>query len=799
MKKFLYYLSIVSLLFVGCKRELVETPTEPELTFSSVNVDLGSETEVEDPETRSLLTVSTAEHFYKAALFCFDHSTGNIILENGVPCVKTTTSTNFTWALPIGTAFDIYTVVNYGDMDLSSYMGNANLTETALANGLIFTCTKSSFLNLDESGKGIPMAGILSNKTLTSGSDPLTIKVKKLFARYDFWFDLSNYTNQGASFQCLGVSGIKSNTEVPFFQEGFQQTNASKLIELDSATESDLLTISNGGSSNYITIYLPENCQGTKSQTKSWQEWGTLGLSGSNDLALCTYVDFANLVQHGYNIDSEHLCRIYIGTNIGASQNNFDVVRNRKQAVGIVLADPEKASSDILLDVESAVFIPSSGTVEISCYTLGYTSASQINNLSETVNGLSFSVQNFVTDNTKPGYDHKASIRLTGSNLPMGKAFVLKVGNNSLKSSDSKNAVVLTSGMTFDGENRWYMPNVQSTDYMELVSTSSYTLTPSNFSSMEVCLVGNYYPNYVGYYGTGSGYVPCTTEFVSDSAGKYFIKVKARYSDIHSYYTGASNGYYVCRGTFNRIKARIRNSSNNWVYFDLGDATIHLGLAVVSRPVYTSTRTHINGWDDDIFFVPCVYSDKFTDNAHWSFNDNDLDPDQGYFYMPVGVTNIQEYHTTPNQVFLTQKFASSNIGAGWVNLQNAPYKNYLVSAYYCNGVSGTNAASGACHGPSLTFCSWGSIIGGDANDIRDSDWYSDLEDLCDRPSGTWRGNLSYKIGWRLYNRTNSTAVANGGYFDYDTPIHEGLTQQCWLRFHDSAVDLCAIDMDDLLQ
>ena len=811
MKKFLYLLSLVSLLFIGCKRELVETPTdEGEVVFSSVNVNFTNEVEGDDPDTRSLLNIAGAEQFNKATLFAFwsqtenGHTAGNIVLNGGVPCVKdVNSSSSFSWDLPLSTSgsdentFDIYAVVNYGDLDLSSYKSNTSLTKTVLVNNLVFTCTSSSFLNLDDNGKGLPMAGILENKTIYSGSDPLTIKVKKLFARYDFYAKIDGWPS-GTSFQCVAINAVCSNTEVPFFQEGFCQTNSSKLTRMDAATENDLSTMNLGGSSNVITIYFPENCQGNKSQARPWNDWGAIGMSGSGeDLSLCSYVEFAIIRNHSYNNISAEPYRLYIGTDIGSSQRNFDVVRNRKQTVGITfLTDPP---AKIRMDVENAVVVPSTGTVTVDYYTKGVSSRSEIENMSENVSGVSVSINNTWTSGSftldGESFDHKGSITVTTNNAVMSKAFLLKIGNLSKQYSDTKNAVVLTSGLTFDGENRWYMPNVQSTDYMELVSTSSYTLTPSNFSSMEVCLVGHYYPNYAGYYGTGSGFVPCTTEFVSDGAGKYFIKVKARSADILSNYSGAGNGYYVCRGPYNRIKARIRNSSNNWVYFDLGDATIHLCLAVVSHLAYGYTRSNINGWDDDYFCIPTLYNDKFTDSASWSFDDNDIDTEQGDFYLPVAVTNIKEYvpEIGNNRTYITQ--TTGNLGL--TNISYAPYYNYIVTNYVTSN-SGTNETGGKFF-PGIVYNSYAAFdLGGYPEDIRQSDWYEGLEDVADNPqTRTWRGNLFYKIGWNVYNRLNNSVVPNGGYFDMDTYTRSGRTHQCYLRFYDSATELDD-DLDTLV-
>ena len=457
MKKSFLFLSYAILLLLGCRKELTESPAQPEGAFVSVGVSLSGE-DAEDGRTRSLLSVDGAERIYKAALFAFDHATGTVIQDGGHPCVRFADETSFSWALPAGRPLDIYAVVNYGTLDLTPYASDPALTEAALIDGLVFSCPSGTdYSRLDESGYGIPMAGVVEGRVLSAGETVLTVPVRKLFARYDLYLDKDFYAGSGLTVKAACIRSVLSNTEVPFFREGFAQTDPSKLREMDYATESDLLRFAGGGPENWVTIYLPENCQGDKTPAANWYSVETVP---GNDLSLCSRLRICIEAADAFNNLRLMDYRVYPGMDLGGCQANFDVRRNRKQTVGLRLG----AGPVFVLDIEGAVNLPSSGTLTIPFASWGISSADQIADRSEAApSGFSLTGKTLSEGEYSIGgvtYPQHGTLTLRTSGVPFGTAFVFCAGTETVQ--DSKNAVILPSGLSFEGENRCYMPGYDS-------------------------------------------------------------------------------------------------------------------------------------------------------------------------------------------------------------------------------------------------------------------------------------------------------------------------------------------------
>ncbi|MBR1575703.1 MAG: DUF4906 domain-containing protein [Bacteroidales bacterium] len=796
MKKNLCFLSVAVLLMAGCIHEPGgEIPTA-EKVFAEIHMTLGSEED--DAGTRSQLSVTGAERFCRAMLFAFDHDSGKILLEDGIPCVKYIESTDFSWMLPLNTPLDILTLVNYGNMDLDRYIRDAGLTRPALAEALVFRCTPSSFLELDDSGYGLPMAGILDGITLFSSSDPVTIKVKKLFARYDFFFDLTGLPD-GSQFTCAEIRAVRSNTEVPFFQEGFRQTDLSRLVALDSATPADCFRASAGGATNTVTLYLPENCQGNLSPARSWNEWSLSGASGSDELALCTYVDFDVEMKENQQQASTRSYRLYLGTDIGPSQSNFDVVRNRKQTVGLRLATAQ-APVSIALDAGSAVYLPTTGELAIRYGTNGFSSADEVLDYSTgKPTGVSLVAKTLSDDPiTIDGvtYARSGTLRFTTNDAPMGSAFILKIGNTDLRATDSRNAVILPGSIAFEGENRVYMPDYDPEGELALISSSAYPLKPEDFSDISLTFSkwGSHYDPQAGLrqYEGSLTFVPCQS-----GQGLYYLKVSIPYSALEE---GLE---YDLRGQ-GRILARARNAQDESVYFTLGEAMVHLDIALCSflvgsggfsKTSNVSSRSFPPYSVPLCFLCPGVYCPE-TAAGHFSFVDYaDEDPDDsGRFFLPFRVNmDPNTIHQSGIYYTINERGTSSAVGLH-VPAVNDGYKRGTSMSVYVYEMMDP--------------------------DLLETDWYaSDIDDWS--PESAWYDGdneypediFPYKGMWSIYwsgpslacSYTGSSGTAQDDHFYQDVDVislgsGSGVSWSYYLRVYDwteDELDAISGDLTDI--
>ena len=657
MKKNIVLLSWAALLLAGCVREAPMPPLAEETPFVTVGLSLAAD----DAETRSQLSVSGAERFYKAALFAFDHATGAVILSGGQPCVKFSDETDFAWSLPAGRPLDIYAAVNYGSLDLSSYASDPSLTREDLTGGLVFSCPSDmDFARLDESGYGIPMAGVLQGRVFSADDDVLTVPVRKLFARYEIYLDKNFFAGTDLIVTAAYLRSGRSNTEVPFFQEGFSQTNPDKLREMDFATESDLLRLAVGGPANAVTIYLPENCQGDKTPAANW--YSVEGVPGNN-LSLCSCLRIRVEAGDAFNNRRIMDYSVYPGTDLGGAQGNFDVPRNRKQTLGLRLG----AGPAFVLDIEGAVYLPTSGTLTIPFAARGISSADEIADRSAlappgfTLTGKTLTAGEYSIGGAT--YPQHGTLTLRTAGVPFGTAFIVCAGTPAVQ--DSKIAVILPSGLSFEGENRSYLPDNEPDGCIEILSTASYALDPSLFSGLEVAFSrhGQYYSPDYGYrqYEGFASFVPSASE-----PGKYRIKVSIPYTGL------ISGGEYDLRGP-GRILARARNSQDEYVYFTMGDATVHLCLAVCSYLVGSggfSKTTNIRGSDFPpysvylSFLCPGVYCPESA-VGHFSFTDyDDEDPDDnGHFHLPFRVSmDPNTIHQGGSYYTINERGTSSVVG-----------------------------------------------------------------------------------------------------------------------------------------
>ena len=443
MKKVLLYLSVVffATLAAGCVKEK-NGPGEEPLVFAEVPVDIGEE-EMSSPDTKSVVSIE-AERLQKAALFAFRASDGKIICNGGVPVVKVTESKSFSWSLPLNVSMDIYVIANYGDLDLDDYLSSTTLTESDLE-ALTFTCSNSAELKaLENDGYGLPMAGIKSDLVLTKDNTSLSVKVKKLFARYDFYFDASEFVEQGYSVHALYISACKSNTVVPYFLPDYKQTDVAKLNLVDLGTADDITELDYASKSHAITLYFLENCQGDKPGLEYWYQVAGSGLEGLN---LCSYIDLGIKATDANGNDANFFYWIYLGDDC---TTNFDVRRNEYRTIKLRLRTP-----DVVPPTQGLLIINPQSTTEATlpagCRLYFETTLSEAeirtaatNSIVTAISGFNNSNEKKVTSYPHSGYvdvnapgSHDQSQALSGK-VTVGKAVVVNSQIQSWSISDQR-------------------------------------------------------------------------------------------------------------------------------------------------------------------------------------------------------------------------------------------------------------------------------------------------------------------------------------------------------------------------
>ena len=316
----------------SCRQAGPELPETP-LRMREVTVTLGQAGETE--ETRSIVDIGV-EDFQKAALFAFDPQTGLLLTGPDGTVSAFPTRKTFNWPLPVNTDMDIYAIVNYGDLDMASF-ARTGLHRSELE-ALRFTSRGPSALKqLETAGQGMPMAGIRRGVRLTAAGASLDIAVKKLYAKYNLYFDLSRVVAEGWHVQAMHMIVENANTEVPYFIEGFRQDDPGKLMEYDRATERDLDELQQGGNGHAVTLYMLENCQGTKSGAESWKT--VCKDLGFEALRNCTYIDLSVKIQRAGGEYQNLGYAIYLGKT--DMRSDFDIQRNLFKTVRIVLPGPD--------------------------------------------------------------------------------------------------------------------------------------------------------------------------------------------------------------------------------------------------------------------------------------------------------------------------------------------------------------------------------------------------------------------------------------------------------------------------
>ena len=441
MKRLILFLifTIAALFAVSCQKESGSQDNKEKLVFSTIKVGVedGGMTS-DDPGTKSLIDVDT-ESFYDAYIFAFDASTKKILnYEDGTPVSVYTTSKTFEWSLPVGTAMDVWVVANAGTGNtwkstLESALSNANLTESDLyGDNLMFSCTNGSALAAMEH---MPMAGMMNDVTLATSSDVLTLRIKRLFAKYEIRLIPDALKAEGFDVKSLFVSSSKVNTEVPFFYNGdYKQTSSSKLAVVDRAREEELVDFEEGRA---ITLYFLENCQGDKGPASNWSKvYQELG----SDVALCSYVEIGvNCVRESTGQDESIIYRLYLSNT--DFKSNFDVKRNIRRKVAIrIYPDGPRPSDGFKFTNPSPVILQPGESQAVSFETSIDNDHKKVisfeffDNDGNSTSNLSINGDLTLTSNstnvTTYGYQGSVMVKATSS-CPVGK-YSVKGGNSNV-------------------------------------------------------------------------------------------------------------------------------------------------------------------------------------------------------------------------------------------------------------------------------------------------------------------------------------------------------------------------------
>ena len=325
MKRLKYIAGIIALL-ASCDK--VTEPSEKEImeqdspTYVNVGVKL-----VGSSETKSVVSPEV-ENFRSALLLAYNPESGNILEYGsnagklqGSQIVKLTASNILSWPLPTNTRIRIYCLINPPEQLAKACLRGLYGKESDLTSEMFKCSDVKALKELETSATGLPKAGIadIDDDDFNEENSSLSIEVKNLFAKFGFTVDTGNIP-ESAGFKVNRVKVFSSSTSAPYFKEGFRQTDASKLMDFDYATDADLQKLSKGGTQNGIILYTLENCQGNRMGANSWT-------TVRNDLSSWAEINLCTRLLVEYELNSQVFTReIFLGA--GDMKSDFNVRRN---------------------------------------------------------------------------------------------------------------------------------------------------------------------------------------------------------------------------------------------------------------------------------------------------------------------------------------------------------------------------------------------------------------------------------------------------------------------------------------
>ena len=388
MKKYTFPLLLCLFFLTGCLPE--NEPVSPAFPatgqpgdIASVRIALTSEQEVQG--TKSVVSTEV-EGFRCAYLFAFradDPQKSVWTYADGRPIALYTRDKNFEWPLPVGLdaqgneqRLDVWVLVNPPESQketLENYVSNRpNLKESDLE-ALLFTLEDtSSMLQMEEAG--MPMSGMMNGVVLASQDAPLTVTVRRLFAKYDIILDVSLFENAGWTIRTAKVNAARSNTSAPYFYcgtgAGYKQMDGNKLRVIDTTTGDDLENLDFRDADNRsraVSFYFLENCQGDlyadDDDAVEASRWNKVAAELGDKVANCSYLDmFVVASKPGYG-DRSFKYRLYLGDE-PAMKKNFDIIRNKYKRLVIRLGSDSSdgfiwtSTADLQVFPEEIVVIP---------------------------------------------------------------------------------------------------------------------------------------------------------------------------------------------------------------------------------------------------------------------------------------------------------------------------------------------------------------------------------------------------------------------------------------------------------
>ena len=481
----------------GCSREAdVSAPEAAAVNhrvsqFVCVPITMAGEDGRDGAKTKSVVTAAV-EDFRCAYLFAFasDGAVFTLDDETDTPIAIYTEDKSFDWDLPTGQSMQIWAIVNPMQEQrelLDGYLQKSGLTVSDLE-AMTFSCgSTGEMLTMETSG--MPMSGIMRDIRLESDEDPIVFTLRRLFARYDVRINTSRFAEKGWNVTAARILASRSNTEAPYFYTGsgagFRQSSADKLKVVDMATDADISSINDLGEDNRsnvaATLYFLENCQGDATATAS--KWSTVGTELSDEVGLCSYIEFAvNANKEGYG-ERSFKYRLYPGQNPDM-KSNFDIIRNKHKRISITLDAPTDGfqwtnTSALRVSPGESITIPFETSLDASELSIrAYEGGAASSNL--TVTGRTFSKDNLSLPegSRQTCYPNRGTVTFRASDgaCDQPKEFAVWGGNEEL----NERAEVLVA---FDINLNWsvlpkpydYYPEMQT---IEWVSTGKLLTEP---------------------------------------------------------------------------------------------------------------------------------------------------------------------------------------------------------------------------------------------------------------------------------------------------------------------------------